>query len=257
MDPPSSLPSAIQFSRILLNFITPEEEVETLLSLPGLRYELVVERVQKNVDNDLDFLNYLELITSPNIIHYFLGWEIINHHPVITTNFDFLIEYALKQILPESQHRYIFPVITKQEYLENQNYQQVYEKDKFPLYKIHGSKKNLITGEDTTSSLITTLTSLGRDREQGETFAIEPFKKETVHNLLDGGTLIVMGYSGNDAFDIGPLLENFPNLKQLIWIDHAFDKEIDIQEILPDNKFDSKEISTCDRLLSNIRKSNN
>ncbi|MEE9376583.1 MAG: tetratricopeptide repeat protein [Candidatus Lokiarchaeia archaeon] len=257
MDPPSSLPSAVEFSRILLGFGTPKEEVETLLSVPGLRYEMVVERIRRNFDKKLDFLNYLELITWPNIIHYYLGWEIINGHPVITTNFDFLIEYALKQNLPGSKQEKIFPIITKTDYLENQNYDELYEKGFFPLYKIHGSKMNLITGENTTSTLITTLSSLGKDKEEGETFAIEPFKKGTMNNLLYGSTLIVMGYSGNDTFDIGPLLQNFPSLKQLIWIDHTFDKEMIIKEILPNNGLNPQVISNCDQILLNIRNSNN
>ncbi|TFG23767.1 MAG: tetratricopeptide repeat protein [Promethearchaeota archaeon] len=251
MDPPSSLLSAAQFSRILLEYCVPKEEIETLLKLPGMRYELVVERIQKNFDKNLEFLKYFELITEPNIIHFYLAREINNSHPVITTNFDFLIEFALMQVLPESQHKKIFPVITKQDYLENQDYEVIYKEGKFPLYKIHGSKKNVITGEDTTSSLITTLTSLGKDRE-GETFAIEPFKKGTIHNLLENGTLIVMGYSGSDAFDIGPLLENFPSLKRLIWIDHSFDNNMIIREILPDHDIDANSTSACEELLLKI-----
>ncbi|TFG01853.1 MAG: tetratricopeptide repeat protein [Promethearchaeota archaeon] len=257
MDAPSSVPSANDFSRILLGHSVPEEELETLLSLPGIRYEMVIERMRRNFDKKLEFLNYLELKTLPNIIHLFLAWEIIYGHPVITTNFDFLLEHALKQNLPESKHKKIFPLITKEDYLENRKCEELYEKGIFPLYKIHGSKMNLITGEKTLSSLITTLSSLGKDKEEGETFAIEPFKRETVNDLLDNATLIVMGYSGNDAFDIGPLLQNFPSLKQLIWIDHAFDKNTHVQEILPSNERRNEEMSTCDKILLNIKSTNN
>jgi len=256
MEPPSSIPSAIQFSRILLNFSVPKDEVDTILSLPGMRYEMVVERIKRNYDKTLEFLNYLELITSPNIIHLFLGHEICNKHPVITTNFDFLIEHALREILPKEEHPNIFPVITKEDYLYHQNHLELYNKNKYPLYKIHGTKKNIISGEDTTKSLITTISSLGMNREQGETFAIEPFKKDTINDLLRNANLIVMGYSGSDTFDIGPLLQNFPSLNKILWIEHSFEDDILITEILPNNEIPLNSPSTCEQLLYGIRNSN-
>ncbi|MHA2324871.1 MAG: tetratricopeptide repeat protein, partial [Promethearchaeota archaeon] len=248
MDAPSSLPSATQFSKVLLDYCTPREESAVLLSLPGLRYEMVVERVQANFDENLQFLDYLELINTPNLIHLFLAHEIINKHPVITTNFDFLIEHALLKNLPEDLYKQIFPIITKTDYLQYQDYKELYTSGKYPLYKIHGTKKNLITGIDTTSSLITTLTALGKNREEGVTFAIEPFKKITVNNLFTDAVLIVMGYSGNDVFDIGPLIQDFPNFKGIIWIEHS-NEDINIKEIKQEDFTNSNNLSSSEDLL--------
>jgi tetratricopeptide (TPR) repeat protein len=101
---------------------------------------------------------------------------------------------------------------------------------KYSMVKIHGAKKNIITGEDTSASLITTISSLGKDREKGETFAIEGYKKPLVNAILNNRTLVVMGYSGSDDFSIGPLLNEFPNLNKIIWMEHA-DTNLEIYKI--------------------------
>jgi len=61
MDPPTSLPSAVQIVRGLLELFAPSEEINNLLSLKRLRFELVVEKIKNEFDEDLKFLDYLEL----------------------------------------------------------------------------------------------------------------------------------------------------------------------------------------------------
>ena len=91
MDAPTNMPSAREIVKLLLDFCAPPEEIENLLSLKLLRYELVVEKIQGIFDEELKFMDYLELVTSPNIIHLFLDHLIKRSHYVITTNFDYLI----------------------------------------------------------------------------------------------------------------------------------------------------------------------
>ncbi|MFX0076916.1 MAG: hypothetical protein ACFE96_15835, partial [Candidatus Hermodarchaeota archaeon] len=98
MDAPTSMPSAVKIVRSLLNLCAPAEEVEALLSLDKLRFELVVEKIQDEFDPDLKFLDYLEEVTKPNAIHMFLGNAIVRGNYVVTTNFDYLIEQALLKI---------------------------------------------------------------------------------------------------------------------------------------------------------------
>ena len=43
MDPPSNMPSAVQIVRALINHCAPPGEIENLLSLKGLRYEMIIE----------------------------------------------------------------------------------------------------------------------------------------------------------------------------------------------------------------------
>ena len=72
MDAPTNMPSAIQMVRDLLTLIVPEEEIKKILSIDSLRFELVVELIQKVIDMDLKFLDYMEEVKTPNLIHHFL-----------------------------------------------------------------------------------------------------------------------------------------------------------------------------------------
>ncbi len=229
MDAPSNLPSARGFSQTLLKYITPIEEFEKISSLEGLRYEMVIERVQQGYDENLWFMDYLDMIEKYNTIHLFLAHSIKLGKNVITTNFDYLIEHAMMDLLDEGERNLIKPIITKEDFEKYED--KDYLRGKYPLFKIHGSKKNIITDEITIQSLITTISSLGKDREATETFSIEKYKKPLMSELLKKATLIVMGYSGSDSFDVTPLLKKFPDLESIIWIDHSLGDSIQISDI--------------------------
>ncbi|MFX1570991.1 MAG: tetratricopeptide repeat protein [Promethearchaeota archaeon] len=231
MDAPTNMPSAVQIVRSLLELCAPFEEVENLFLLEMLRFELVVEKFQYRFDEELKFLNYLEHIDKPNLIHLFLANAITRGNYVVTTNFDYLIEHALLQVLDKQWHQNIIPVITKEDFIIYQDPKSLIASNQYPVYKIHGSKRNIITGKNTKDSLITTISALGKDRGEGETFAIEPYKKSAVFNLMNNRTLVVMGYSGSDDFDIGPALKEMPFLNRIIWIEHCQDSITKIIEI--------------------------
>ncbi|MFX1294584.1 MAG: tetratricopeptide repeat protein [Promethearchaeota archaeon] len=233
MNPPSNLPSARELGHALLELFAPPDDVEPLYNLERLRYEIIVERIQEFFDKNLVFLDYFDFATNPNDIHYFLANAILSGNYVVTTNYDYLIEYALKNLLPDKKNKNILPVITKEDFLTYYNPLELFEQGKFPLYKIHGSKRNIILNKDTKDSLITTISALGKNRAIGQTFAIEPFKKQAVDHLMQDRILVVMGYSGNDDFDIGPVLRELKNVKKLIWIEHQENKNIDIVEFIP------------------------
>ena len=103
------------------------------------------------------------------------------------------------------------------------------------------------------------MSALGREREEGKTFAIEPFKKPALNNLVNKRTLIVMGYSGTDDFDIGPALHEIKNLKRLIWIDHSLNPQIEIDFAkAADNREEIELIGLTgiDKLLVELRSEN-
>ncbi len=231
MDAPTNMPSAVQIVRSLLELCAPVEELENLLSLEMLRYELVIEKIQNLFDEELMLLNYLEHINKPNLIHLFLANVITRGNYVVTTNFDYLIEHALLQVLDKEWHQDIIPVITKEDFIIYQEPKNLIASNQYPIYKIHGSKRNIITGKDTKDSLITTISALGKDRGEGETFAIESYKKSAVYNLMNKRTLVVMGYSGSDDFDIGPALKEMPFLNRIIWIEHSQDSMTEVIDI--------------------------
>ncbi|MFX1366258.1 MAG: tetratricopeptide repeat protein [Promethearchaeota archaeon] len=227
MDPPSSIPSAREIVRAMLELCAPMEEIDNLLSLRTLRYEMMIEKIKNNVDKNLHFLDYLELIDRPNYIHYYLANAVAKRQDyVVTTNFDFMIERALQNIITPEKQKDILPVITRDDFDTKYRPHDLYTEGKFPIYKIHGSKRDIITAKDTKDSLITTMAALGKDREVQETFALETYKKQAVYNLMKDQTLIVMGYSGSDDFDIGPTLKTITYLDELIWIEHSQDEKI-------------------------------
>ena len=195
MDAPTKMPSAVQMVKDLFSLVTPDEEIKQVLGLESIRFELAVELIQNVIDMDLKFLNFMEEVKTPNLIHYFLSRFIIKGSNVITTNFDYLLEYALKQILPANKQNKIRSMITKMDFLEATSKPETLQQQ-YNLVKIHGSKRDIITNENTQESLIATVSALGRDREDGKIFAIEPYKKEVMYSLLKNHTLVVMGYSG-------------------------------------------------------------
>ncbi len=255
MDAPTNMPSARQIIRSLLNMCAPPEEVENLLLLDLLRFELVVEVVQYTIDEDLRFLDYLEVVKEPNLIHLFLGYLITKGHYVVTTNFDYLIERALMRILPENLLFNIYPIITKGDFISLKMPENLIASGKYPVYKIHGAKRNIITGIDTRDSLVTTISALGRDRAEGETFAIEPYKKPAVYNLTKNRTLIIMGYSGSDDFDIGPTLKELPFLNRVIWIEHSLGDQTEIFRFNRTDLSDIHKYSKVEQMLAEIRSS--
>ena len=243
MDPPSCIPSARMFVHELFKYYVPKEEIEALSSLESLRYELLVEKIQNLFDKELKFLDYLSEVTEPNAIHIFLVNMIMRYNYVITTNFDYLIEYAFKKKLEffpvfHDYHKKVIMIITKEDYQKNVSFQ-------FPVIKIHGSKWDVIKGRMTKDSLITTISALGREREKGETFAIEPYKKPLINQVMDKRDLVIMGYSGSDDFDISPMLKELKNMNRIIWIEHDQNLETGKEEI-----YKYKSIENLSELMS-------
>ena len=229
MDSPSCVPSAKMFVSELFKYYAPEEEIGRLSALDSLRYEFLVEKVQNLFDKELKFLDYLSEVKEPNAIHLFLAGMIMRYNYVITTNFDYLIEFALKKkfaMFPafHDYHKKVMVIITKEDYRKKVSFQ-------FPLIKIHGSKLDVMTGRLTTDSLVTTISALGREREKGETFAIEPYKKPLINEVMNGRDLVIMGYSGSDDFDISPMLRELSNMRRIIWVDHDHGRTLGNEEV--------------------------
>ncbi|MCJ7650078.1 MAG: SIR2 family protein, partial [Candidatus Lokiarchaeota archaeon] len=259
MDPPSCVPSARMFVNELFKYYAPKEEIESLSGLDSLRYEFLIEKIENLFDKELKFLDYLDEVKEPNANHVFLANMIMRFNYVITTNFDFLLELALKNklapyLMTHPYHKKVMIIITKEDYEKN-------VKSQFPIVKIHGSKWDCIKGRPTKNSLVTTISALGKDREKGKTFAIELYKKRLIDSIMQYRDLIVMGYSGSDDFDIGPMLKELTSIKRLIWIEH--DQNLETEEIFTYNPLKvsklspNLELSKQDSMLLEIAIKNN
>ncbi|MFX1295864.1 MAG: tetratricopeptide repeat protein [Promethearchaeota archaeon] len=256
VDPPSCLPAGRAMMEAIIRYTCAESEVKNILQLEGLRFEALVEIIRDTLDKNLKLIDYYGMCNKPNIQHFFLAEMIKKGHFVMTTNFDFLIEYALLQSNISKDK--ILTIITKRDFEKFNVPNELLKQGKKTLYKIHGSTKNVITGENTKKSLITTIQAFGSNKEGLNVFRVEPFKQSLFENISDGRTLIVMGYSGSDDFDIVPTLKILKNLQNIIWISH-FKNDEDITRIHEISALIDQipnELDKVDQILVEIKRMN-
>jgi tetratricopeptide (TPR) repeat protein len=257
IDPPSCLLAGRAMMDAIIDYTCADLEIEGIKKLKKLRFEALVEIVRDQLDKELKIIDYYGLCDKPNIQHLFLADMIKRGSFVITTNFDFLIEYALQQLgVPDDN---IVPVITREDFEEFQDPYKQLKKGKKTVYKIHGSTKNIITKKSTRDSLIATIKAFGSNKEGENVFQLESFKQPAFAKITENRSLVIMGYSGSDDFDIVPTLQVLKNLNNIIWINYVHDdegKEL-IYKITTDVIDEPKELDKVDQILVEIKRMNN
>jgi tetratricopeptide (TPR) repeat protein len=253
---PARLPTGNEMMNAIIQASCNEDDIPSLKTLPGLRFELLIDVIRQTIDPQLSIIDYFSMCDKPNIYHFYLAEMIKKGHFVITTNFDYLLELALLQSnIPQQD---IVPVITKNDYENFNDPEKLFRDGKKTVCKIHGSAKNLITNEETRSSLIATIESLGRNKEETSIFQVEPFKREFFENITSGHTLVILGYSGSDDFDIVPSLMSLRNVINLVWVN--FNPELGVREkifiVQKNANYSSPETNKIIGLLQGIKKSN-
>ncbi|MFX1567959.1 MAG: tetratricopeptide repeat protein [Promethearchaeota archaeon] len=249
---PSCLPAGYAMMKALINHTCAQSEINNiieLMKLGKLRFEALVEIIRDQLDEDLKLIDYYDQCDKPNIQHFFLSEMIKRGNFVVTTNFDYLIEYALNQSgVPLEE---IVPVITKEDFEKFADPYEQLNQGKKSLYKIHGSTKNFATQENTRESLVATIQAFGSNKQGENVFQLEPFKRPLFENITKDRSLIVMGYSGSDDFDIVPTLKILKNVQNIIWINYTPNIEMGKEQIyeINDNTFQS-----LDKLEMNLRK---
>ena len=249
VDSPSSLAAGRKMIEDIVNYTCAESEIQKILDLEELRFEQLVEVVRNWLDKDLKIIDYYGQCDTPNLQHFFLAEMIKNGHFVMTTNFDFLIEYALLNSGVSKND--ITPVITKEDFQNYSDPDKLYRKGKKTLYKVHGSTKNIISKEDTRDSLVATIKAFGSNKEGENVFQVEPFKRELFNNISNGRSLVIMGYSGSDDFDIVPTLKVLENVQNIIWINYSGNKKVGNEQI---HIIDANTSQALDELGKDIRK---
>ncbi|MBN1801317.1 MAG: tetratricopeptide repeat protein [Candidatus Lokiarchaeota archaeon] len=257
LDPPSCLATAKSMMKAILLHACPKEELQKLYHLVNkrkIRFEQLIDIIRDHMDNELKIIEYYDQSTTPNKQHYFYAQMLLKGNFIMTTNFDSLIERALINLGVDKSK--IKCVITKKDFLKHSNPAKLYEKGTKTLYKIHGSTQNLINGQNTKDSLIATIHAFGTDKEGLNTFQVEPFKKPLFVNISKNRSLIIMGYSGSDDFDILPALYDLKDIENIVWINHTTERsdnfsliEVSLEKMLQTDKLW--------RILSNIRKKSN
>jgi len=220
---PSNMMPGSEFNAGVISRISPNKETEEeLLNLCNserhdrrnkgdfLRFEGLMQILHDHVDQKLNVLNCFADCDRPNENHHVLASLIHKGHYVFTTNFDALIEHACKQL-----HLPCFPLIIDEEFREYSS-----GKYPFPLFKLHGSLRRFDGKQwiDSRDSVEATLEAVGKS---GDEMQFEPGKRNVITSVLREHDLVVLGYSGYDDFDIGPMLRSISSDKRIIWINHS------------------------------------
>jgi tetratricopeptide (TPR) repeat protein len=219
IDAPSCQPSGNAMINAIVRFACPPSEVEKILALREIRFEALVEAFRDAIDPELRLIDYFAQCDRPNLQHFFLAEMLRRGHFVVTTNFDLLVERAL--LASGAPPDNVCPVITRADFENVRNPQSLFEAGKLLVIKLHGSTFNAISGENTRQSLIATIQALGSEKEGLDIFQVEPYKQALVHQAFEDRTVVVLGYSGSDDFDVVPTLMALPNLRNLVWVNHV------------------------------------
>jgi len=223
VDAPSCQPAGRAMIDDIIRYTCSESEIENILKIEDLRFEQLIEIIQDGFDKELTIINYYDQCDKPNLQHFYLAEMIIKGHFVMTTNFDYLIEYALLELgVPKEEIKII---ITKEDFEKYNSPEQLYNQGFKTLYKIHGSTRNLIKDQSTRNTLVTTIKALGSNKEGLNIFQVEPFKRPLFNNISKDRTLVIMGYSGSDDFDVVPTLKILDKIKDVVWINFVYNDE--------------------------------
>ncbi|MHA1478205.1 MAG: SIR2 family protein, partial [Promethearchaeota archaeon] len=255
VESPSQLPAASEVIKALIKFSCSKSEIDKILKIQDLPFEILSGIILESLD-DVKFLDFYQESDKPNLGHFVLAEMIKKGAFIITTNFDYLLEYALLQSdIPKKK---IIPVITEKDYERFSDPEKLYRSGKFPVYKIHGSPKNIITGEDTRKSFINTLRLIGLNQTRNNIIQLEPYKAQFLEKTSSERTLIIIGYSGRNDYDLISTFKIMDDLNNLIWINHVSDSKAK-EELYEFNIPKSSKLSGMDDLdqqLSDIKRLN-
>jgi SIR2-like domain len=223
---PSSFPTAAPVLRHVLrdlaNGYATSDAYLSALDLPPvnprmeweyMRFEFVMDRLAL-YDPKESFLRevYSRLDARPNSYHIWLANMLSLGANVITTNFDLMIEHALGALRPSSG---ALPsmLLTDEEcdrYCQETATNTAGGVGTFQ--KLHGSVDGVMAAR------FPQLVGSG---------AAGP-RYQAAAKLIHGRTLLVLGYSGGDDFDVMPMLSYMYAYKgqPIIWIEHAASTEI-------------------------------
>jgi len=221
-----------------------------------LPFEAIVEILfeNSNIDPVLD----IYALGEPNTNHVFIA-KLAKAHlvkTIVTTNFDLLIEIAMiNEGLKESKD---FQVYNLEDHFSN-TYKSSWDNlvsdkhDIVRVFKIHG-------GIEDKNSIRATLKTVANQ-------SLSEKRMSIINHLFSAGnhdTVLILGYSCSDVFDITPNIEQLNgNKKRVIYVKHT-GKECEIENELVDKKDDylfkdfpgKKMVGNTDSIIKHLWDSN-
>lgn len=189
----------------------------------GVRFEEVVS-VLEGMDLGRQALVPLSAPAIPNENHRLLAELGRRGCVLLTTNVDVLVEQAalaqrsrLHQVVDDDDPAWATP------------------QSRPTIFKLHGSFSKM-TGNgwsDSFETVCATMRLLGLERHR---FKSNSAKKMLLARVVDQRTLLVVGYSGRDEFDIGPVVFSAKHGRpgQLIWVQHVASTDIEVSDSVRD-----------------------
>lgn len=234
----SGLPIVKEFVPYLLSlFNIPDRDTQLLLdndNYPKIPFELFMEIILENSKTD-SVLNVYNL-GNPNTSHILLAKLLIKNNlkTIVTTNFDSLIEKALK-----AEGFKDFDVIYTEADFDNIQWQE----DRVRIIKIHGSAHD----KEAMNSMSVTLKQIANQD-------LSLSRKSIIDHIFSNGnhkSVLILGYSSSDIFDITPQIEAISRgRKKVYYIQHSEIRKVeDIRIQIDKNPF--KEFKGSVRLYYN------
>lgn len=199
----SGLPLATGLLKKILEVLDIKDNDASIILDSNMPFEFFIETIRNevNVDELLQIFAKAKPNTNHELIAELISLGLIK--TVLTTNFDFLIEEALSKIgLQNGIH---FKVFASEEEFGEINWND----HKIKIIKIHGCVSNISEMAITLSAVASKTTCKNKNN------IIEKFFSKNVNP-----SVIIVGYSCSDLFDISPQLELVNNNSEVFIIEH-------------------------------------
>jgi hypothetical protein len=210
IEEPSGIPAACGLLDALLKWVAPDGNLRAGLArrmTPGshfnpyhfLRFEGFIQAVAELDPNVFYYLESTQSYGGPNRNHCLLARMALGGATVLTTNFDTRIEQAagvsfLPTFVLSSRRRVPGPGER--------------------LIKVHGSFPWKRGRNVTPRASLTQIGKLGLGFERFTAF------RDWFGAVTAGKTLVVVGYSASDSFDVVPLLEGYSRAATVVWFSY-------------------------------------
>jgi tetratricopeptide (TPR) repeat protein len=254
-NPPTGFPIASTIIRTLIEHIAPDEPTKRCLlkmadpsrperQNPGdyIRFEVLLETIQRIIDPQLELLDIVSLFQTPNQVHSLFAQRAVKGDLLVTTNFDMLFEKAILNAGGEP-----YTVIDDEDF---SRWRQLMSMT--PIFKLHGSyaKNKGSQTEISKESIKATLASVAMGLQGLE---LPPEKRRFIQEAFSGRSIVFAGYSGADDLDIMPTLLHMTDVN-VLWIEHdgASKSESDITHDIKNRVLTLSVLSARDRLFRHL-----
>jgi tetratricopeptide (TPR) repeat protein len=217
----SGLPLAGELTKCILDkLLIDKEDIEEIIKDSNL--SLPFEAFMETLSENSDISRMLDIFEKgvPNTNHILMARLAKNDNlkTIFTTNFDLLIEDALKDEGLEKGKD--FEVYCNEEQFSGIDFENI-EDGKVRIFKIHGSVDNR-------DSIRTTMKAVASK-------SLSDKRMNLIRYLFSTGNhkkVLVLGYSCSDEFDITPQIQSIEeNKKEIIFVEHFKKEEIEIEDI--------------------------